>query len=87
MPSRSRQWPKSVRARFPESQRDSIIQPSVDGPSQAVEERLRWVNVPPIPSTLKGLNQTGVSIDATPMGLFHFGLLPGVVAPLQRRAG
>jgi hypothetical protein len=31
---------------FWESQRDSIIQPSVDGPSRTGEERLRWVRVP-----------------------------------------
>jgi len=29
----------------PESQRDSIIQPSVAGPSRTGEYRLRWVNV------------------------------------------
>jgi hypothetical protein len=36
-----------------------IIQPSVDA------QRLRWVNVTPISSTLKVLNRTIVSIDST----------------------
>ncbi|HZL13427.1 MAG TPA: hypothetical protein VFC85_04730 [Verrucomicrobiae bacterium] len=56
-----------------QSQRDSIIQPSVDA------QRLRWVNVTKDFPTLKGLYGRSHRFDSTLLGLIFF-------SPITRRS-
>jgi hypothetical protein len=58
--------------RFENPNGDSIVQPSVDGPSRTGEERLRWVRVPQNFPTLKGLHRRSRQFDSTLSGLLPF---------------
>src|SRR5690348_15722988 len=63
-----------------ESQRDSISQPRVGGPSQPGEERLPWVIVPKIVSTLNGLHLRLSANGFNPFRVVFFSQIPPRVA-------